>query len=231
MIHQIEDSTTGRSPSPEITSVRKVQHDAADEPAAKRRRTAQDHTVAAESTSLSIDSPAMPTPEGPKKRWIARGWHAKQYSALATAAFQNFPFAEFQQAHEKTREEVLDVFNGVIQLPLLQHPGRGAGASRGGIGEDRMKGMRSLEKEGRNNIRKEDERQKKAQAEDEKRDKNARPEDLVCKNCKIECTRVPATIAEAQADVRAVIEEYNKRAGVLERMIKKAEKEALEHTE
>ncbi|MCJ1437010.1 hypothetical protein MMC27_006393 [Xylographa pallens] len=228
----IDDSTTEQSPAPEITSVRKAQHDATEEPAAKRRRTAQNHTVAAESTSLSIPSSAMPTPEGPKKRWVARGWHAKQYSALAEAAWTNFPLLEFQQEHQKTREEVWDVFFGVIQLPMLKQPGRGAGASRGGLGEERMKDMKSLEKEGRNNIREEDERQRKADIEDEKMDKNAKAEELLCKNCKIKCARRPATIAEARADVRAVIEEFNRRSGVLERMVEKAKKkEAREHTE
>ncbi|MCJ1385166.1 hypothetical protein MMC17_008287 [Xylographa soralifera] len=228
----VEDPTTERSPPPEITSVRKVQHDATDEPAAKRQQTARIHTVAAESTSLSIHSPAMHTPEEPKKRWTARGWYSKQYFALADAAWNNFPFAEFQEAHQKTKEEVWDVFMGVIRLPLLKIPGRGTGVARGGLGEDRMKEMRSLEKEGRNNIREEDERLRKADTEDEKRDRNAGAEAILCKNCKIKCTRRPATIAEAQADVRAVIEEFNRRSAVLERMLEKAkEKEARESTE
>ena len=110
-------------------------------------------------------------------------------------------------------------------MPLLNIPGRGTGVSRGGLGEERMKEMRSLEKEGRNTIREEDERQRKADVEDEKKDKSDGPEGVLCKNCKIKCTRRPATIAEAKADLRAVIEEYNRRAGVVERMIEKKEEE------
>ncbi|MCJ1401988.1 hypothetical protein MMC11_005207 [Xylographa trunciseda] len=229
---QIENPAAERSPPPEITSVRKVQHDAPEETAPKRRRVAENHVVAANSTSSSTHGPSTQTPEVPKKRWTARGWYAKQYFALADAAWNNFPFQEFQETHKKTREEVWDVFMGLINLPLLKAPGRGSGVPRGGLGEDRMKEMRSLEKEGRNNIREEDERMRKQDAEEERKEKIAGPHAVLCKNCKIESVRRPATIEEAQADVRAVIEEFNRRSGILERMIEKArEKEARENTE
>ncbi|MCJ1286131.1 hypothetical protein MMC26_005474 [Xylographa opegraphella] len=226
--YQSADLSTERSPPPEIISVRKIKHDAPKEPAAKRQRTEENHNVVSETASLSIPSPAIQTSEEPKKRWTALGWHAKQYFALANAAWDNFPLLEFQQTHQKTRQEIWDVFMGVIRIPLLQFSGRGSGVPRGGLGEARMKEMRSLEKEGKINIREEDERQRKADAEDERMDKHAGPDGLLCKNCKIKCTRRPATIAEAQEDVRAAIEEFNRRSGVLERMKEKAARENAE---
>ena len=211
-----------------------MQHDAPEEPSAKRQRTAKSQIAAAENTSASIGSSTGSSANAaqvPKKRWIARGWHAKQYFELANAAWENFPFDEFEQKHQKTRSEVWDVFNGIIRLPTLQHAWRKTGVPRGGLGEARMKELRSLEKEGKKNMREEDERQRKHDIEDEKLDKNAKPEDLVCKKCKIQCTRRPASVAQAEEDVYEAIKEFNRRAGVMERMRAKAKENEEEDNE
>ncbi|MCJ1392568.1 hypothetical protein MMC18_005438 [Xylographa bjoerkii] len=221
-----EDPTTERSPSPEITFVRKVQHDASDEPAPKRLRVAGNDIVAAGSTSLSSHATTMHTPEAPKQHWIARGWYAKQYHALANAAWDNFPLVEFQEAHQKTRQEVWDVFMGVIRLPLLKIPGRGPGVPRGGLGEVRMKEMRLLEKEAQRTIQAKDEKIRKEVEEA----RNRPSQTVLCDNCKKEYTRMPTTIAEAQAGVRAAIEEFNRRSDILQAMIE-MEKESSHNAE
>ena len=81
------------------------------------------------------------------KRWTARSWTASQYAALAQTCESSFPFSSFETLHNKSRAEVVEVFSAVIQMPLLAHSGRGLGAARGGLGEERVKERRGKERE------------------------------------------------------------------------------------
>ena len=214
MILQVEDPIIERSPPLEILAVRKVRHNSTEKPPSKRQRI-QHKKVATGTQSTSNVGPTMSDPEEPNKRWTARGWHAKQYFALANAAWTNFPLAEFQETHKKTRAEVWDVFMGTIRLPLMNAPGRGPGVPRGGLGEERMKDMRRLEKEAQRNLRKKDEK-----VRDEVEEAKKLPNKTVlCDRCKKNCAPVPATIAQAQAAVKAAIEEFNRRSDILQAMV------------
>ena len=95
-------------------------------------------------TSGSNEADTPYTGDGGKgKQWSARTWTANQYYMMGKEAFDHFPFRDFMEKYGKSKEEVFEVWSGVISMPVLAQSSRAAGEARGGLGEQRMKEYRA----------------------------------------------------------------------------------------
>ena len=77
------------------------------------------------------------------KPWSARTWTANQYLMMGKEALDNFPFRKFMEKYGKSEAEVIEVWSGVISMPILAQSSRTPGEPRGGLGEQRMKEYRA----------------------------------------------------------------------------------------
>ena len=102
-----------------------------------------------------------PERESGSKRWAARTWTSRQYVDLAEQTWLSFPVEDYMRKHNKTLLEVREVFMGIVRLPALAQAQRGVGLPRGGLGEERMKEFRKMEKEAIQASREEADREEK----------------------------------------------------------------------
>lgn len=106
-------------------------------------------------------------------------------------AMRAFPYDEYMRKHNKSEQEVREVFSGVVMVPILQHVQRGVDPLRGGLGEQRMTQYREMEKETMQNIRAEA-RQERMEEDKENRRKNRMAKHIPGKS---------AAMAEAQEEM------------------------------
>ena len=131
--------------------------------------------------------------------------------------------------HNKTEKEVFEVFNGVIRTPQLLQAQRGVGLARGGLGEERMKEYRKMEKETIQNVRAEAEQEKKHEEEEDRRKKEKPKKEALCDDCKKKkVTGGPKSIAEAREAKDAKLREFTQAQKVYDRMVDKERKEREE---
>ena len=101
-------------------------------------------TTAADQTAKapSKNAPAV------KKGSTSKPWNCKQYADLIEEIYNHFPFEDFAERHSKTAREVADVFDAVVAMPILDHSAAGQARVRGGVGGQRVKAYKAMEKEG-----------------------------------------------------------------------------------
>ncbi|MCJ1247530.1 hypothetical protein MMC30_004744 [Trapelia coarctata] len=183
-----------------------------------------------EGASLSNNHlPLTQRSQDPNKRWSARSWTARHYHDMADMAERAFPFHEFMRKHNKTEKEVREVFSGVIRTPQLLQAQRGVGLARGGLGEERMKEYRVMEKETTQNVRAEAGREKRDDEEEEKRQKEKPKKEALCDNCKKKkVAGGPKTIAEAREAKDAKHRELTQALKVYDKMVDNERKDREE---
>jgi len=184
-----------------------------------------------EGPSLSNAHLSPQQSQDPNKRWSARTWTARHYHDMADMAERAFPFHEFMRKHNKTEKEVREVFSGVIRTPQLLQAQRGVGLARGGLGEERMKEYRVMEKEMIQNVRAEAEQEKRDEEEEERGNREKPKKEALCNDCKTKkVAGGPKTIAEAREAKNAKHREFTQALKVYDRMVDKERKDREEAT-
>ena len=190
-----------------------------------------DNSTAQTKENLDQNGVAKPSKtENGSKRWTARTWTCRQYVDLAEQTWLSFPVEDYMRKHNKTLLEVREVFMGIVRLPALAQAPRGVGLPRGGLGEERMKEFRKMEKEAIQATREEADREEKLEVADEKLMKEGKLSAVLCGDCKKKVVK-PTTKDEAAANMLAAFKEYGKATKIYERLAAKEVAKANETAE